>query len=65
MAPFGYHPMQHTHGLWVHDNRNTISRLGVDNFYVQYSSTEDAVHFLNTLTAKYLITFDIEATVYI
>ena len=45
MAPFGYHPVQHTHGLWVHDNRNTIFSLVVDNFCVQYSSIEDADHF--------------------
>ena len=24
MATFGYHPVQHTTGLWVHDNRHTI-----------------------------------------
>ena len=22
MAPFGYHPVQHTPGLWVHDSRH-------------------------------------------
>ena len=45
MAPFGYHPVQHTPGLWVHDNRNTIFSLVVDNFCVQYSSTKNADHF--------------------
>ena len=24
MAPFGYHPVQHTPGLWVHDSRKKI-----------------------------------------
>ena len=42
MAPFGYHPVQHTPGLWVHDNRHTIFSLVVDNFCVQYFSIEDA-----------------------
>ena len=37
----------------------------VDDLCVQYFSTEDADHFLNTLRAKYLITVDMEATLYI
>ena len=45
MAPFGYHPVQHTPGLWVHDNINTIFCLVVDNFCVQYFSTKNANHF--------------------
>ena len=24
IAPFGYHTVQHTPGLWVHDNRKTL-----------------------------------------
>ena len=40
--PFGYHPVHHTPGLWVHDNRNTIFIFVVDNVFVQYSSTEDS-----------------------
>ena len=32
MAPFEYHPVQHTPGLWVHDNRQTIFSLVVDDF---------------------------------
>ena len=31
MAPFGYHPVQQTPGLWVHDNRKIIFCL-VDNY---------------------------------
>ena len=45
MAPFVYYPVHHTPGLWVHDNRHTIFSLVVDDFCVQYSSTEDAEHF--------------------
>ena len=37
----------------------------VDDFCVQCSSVEDADHFLNALRAKYLITIDMEAKVYI
>ena len=42
MAPFVYHPVQHTPGLWVHDSIKTIFSLVVGNFYVQYCSTENA-----------------------
>ena len=45
MAPFGYHPVQHTPVLWVHENRNTIFSLVVDNFCVQYFSMGNADHF--------------------
>ena len=65
MAPFRYHPVKHTPGLWVHNSRKTLFSLVVDDFCVRYISTEDADHFLNALRAKYLITVDMEATVYI
>ena len=64
MAPFGYHPVKHTPGLWVHTSKKTLFSLVVDNLCVQYFSTEDAAHFLNAPRAKYLITVYMEATVY-
>ena len=39
--------------------------LVVDDFYVQYCSTEDSDHFLQALRSKYLITVDMLAIVYI
>ena len=45
MDPFVYHPVQHTLGLWVHDNRNIIFSLVVNNLCVHYSSREYADHF--------------------
>ena len=45
MAPFGYHSVQHTPVMWVHDNRNTIFSLVVDGFCVRYSLMKDADHF--------------------
>ena len=45
MAPFGYHPVQHTPGLWVHNTRPTIFSLVVNDFCVQYSSMDDTNHF--------------------
>ena len=58
MAQFGYHPVQHTTCMWVRDKLNTTFSLVVDDFCVQYSSTEDAEHFFNALRAKYPITVD-------
>ena len=52
MAPFGYHPVKHTPGLWVNNSRKTLTSLVVDDFCVQYSSTEDTDHFLNALRAN-------------
>ena len=65
MAPFGYHTVKHTPGLWVHNSRKKLFSLVVDDFCVQYSSTEYADHFLSVLRAKYLITVDMDAKVYI
>ena len=65
MAPFGYHPVQHKPGLWFHNIKKKLFNLVINDFCVQYFSIEDADHFLNTLRAKYLITVNVEATVYI
>ena len=64
MDPFGYHHVHHTPDMWVHDNRNTLFSLLVDDFCVQYSSMEDSNHFLNALRAKYLIIVNMGAAVY-
>ena len=45
MDPFEYHPVQHTHGLWFYDNRDTIFILVVNVFFVQYSSMKNPDHF--------------------
>ena len=45
MAPFGYHPVQHTPGLLVHYKRKTIFSLVVYGFCIQYYSMDDADHF--------------------
>ena len=63
MANFGYHTVQHTPWLWVCDIIQTIFSLVVDNFCVQYFSTEDADNFLKSLRDKYLITVDMAAIV--
>ena len=65
MDTFGYHTVEKTLGLWVHDHQKNIFSLAVNGFCVFYSSVEDADHFFNALKAKYLITVDMEAKVYI
>ena len=45
MAPFMYHTLNHTPDLWVHNSRKTFFSLVIDDFYLQYSSTEYADHF--------------------
>ena len=57
--------MKHTPGLWVCNSNKTLFSLVVDYFCVQYFSTDDADHFLNALRTKYLITVNMEATLYI
>ena len=52
MAPFGYHTVKHTPGLWVHNSKKTIFSLVVDDLCVQYCSSEDAEHFSNALRSK-------------
>ena len=49
---FVYHSVQHTPGLWVHDNRKTIFSLVEDYFCVQYSSIGGCRPFLNPPRAK-------------
>ena len=45
MAAFRYHSVQHTPDLDLHDSRKILFILLVDDFCVQYCSTEDVNHF--------------------
>ena len=62
---FGYHPFQHTPGLWKHNTRATIFTLVVDDFAIKYASRKDAEHLLQALRAKYSISTDWDASLYI
>ena len=61
---FGYHPVRHTPGLWKHNTRATIFTL-VDDFAIKYASKKYADHLLQALRAKYTISMDWEASLYI
>ena len=65
MTPYGYHPVHHTPGLWFHNTCNTLFSLVVDDFFVQYTSKEDADHFLSALQDEYPITANMDAKTYI
>jgi len=58
LAPFGYHPVPHSPGFWVHDTRPTVFTLCVDDFGVKYSTKEDANHFISALTSNYRISIN-------
>ena len=45
---FGYHPVQHTPGLWKHNTPATIFTLIVDDFVIKYASRQDAEKLLQT-----------------
>ena len=62
---FGYHPVQHTPGLWKQNTRATIFTLVVDDFAIKYASKQDADHLLQALRAKYTISTDFDAYLYI
>ena len=62
---FGYHPVQHTPGLWRHKTGAAIFTLVVDDFAIKYATHQDANHLLQSLCAKYTISTDWEASFYI
>jgi hypothetical protein len=44
LAPFGYHPVPLTAGLWRHKTCDTTFCLVVDNVGIKYTNKEDANH---------------------
>ena len=64
LEPSGYHPMQHTPGLWRHKTRKTTFALCVDDFGVKYFSKADALHLINALETEYKLTIDWTGSLY-
>ena len=60
LAPFGYHPTQHSPNIWQHTTKRTKFCLCVDDFGIKYYSKEDAEHLLQALRTAYEITVDTE-----
>jgi hypothetical protein len=64
LKPFGYHPVRHAPGLWLHSTKPTAFSLVVDDFAVKYVTEADAHHLRNALLRHYEITTDWDGTVY-
>jgi hypothetical protein len=58
LAPHGYRPCTHTHGLWRHDTKHITFTLVVDDFGIKYLGKENADHLLNALKEHYEVTKD-------
>jgi hypothetical protein len=58
MAPHGYHPVYHTHGLWKHTTRPVMFILVVDDFRIKYVGKEHADHLRDALKHYYEVTDD-------
>jgi hypothetical protein len=64
LAPFGYYPIRHTPGLWLHRTRPISCTLVVDDFAVKYVGKQHAEHLRDALLCTYELTTDWTATVY-
>jgi hypothetical protein len=64
LAPFGYYPIRHTLGLWLHKTRPISFTLAVDDFAVKYVGKQHAEHLRNALLRTYELTTDWTAPVY-
>ncbi|GAX27152.1 hypothetical protein FisN_13Lu334 [Fistulifera solaris] len=49
LAPHGYHPVPHTHGLWRDSRSDLTFTLVVDDFAVKYTDDRDVHRLLQTL----------------
>jgi hypothetical protein len=49
LAPFGYYPVRHTPGLWLHKTRPISFTLVVDVFAVNYVGRQHEEHLRNAL----------------
>ena len=65
LAPFGYHPVAHTPGLWKHKTLPTTFTLAVDDFGIKYFSKADADHLFAAIATKYALTKDWTGTSYL
>jgi hypothetical protein len=64
VAPYGYYPVWHTLGLWLHKTIPIVFTLVVDDFAVKYVKKDNAHHLRNALLRHYETTTDWGGTVY-
>ena len=60
LAPFGYHPIPHTVGLWRHESRPISFCLCVDDFGIKHKNRDNIDQFLSSLKQNYKYTTDWE-----
>ena len=65
MAQFEYQPVRFMTGLWQHNTQDNLFTLVVDNSAIQYTFLDNTKHILDALKAKYGISEDWEANIYI
>jgi hypothetical protein len=58
LAPFGYYPVHHTPGLWLHHTRYISFTLVVDDFAFNYVGKQHVEHLRNALLKTYELTTD-------
>jgi hypothetical protein len=64
LAPHGYRPICHTHGLWKHDTRPVTFTIVIDDFGIKYVGKEHVEHLLQALKQEYEVTEDWTGTLY-
>jgi hypothetical protein len=64
LAPHGYRPCEHTHGLWQHATTQVTFTLVVHDFGIKYVGKENAYHLINTLKENYEVTEDWAGNLY-
>ena len=64
LAPFQYFPCPHTPGLWKHKTRPVMFSLVVDDFGVQYTGKENALHLVHALQTDYEVALDWKGQLY-
>jgi hypothetical protein len=58
LAVDGYHPTEHTHGLWKHETRLVWFSLVVDDFVIKYAGCEHTKNLMASIKKYYEISND-------
>jgi hypothetical protein len=55
LSLYGYHPTEHTHGLWKHETRPVWFSIVVDDCGIKYIGRENAELLMISIKKKYAI----------
>jgi hypothetical protein len=58
LALDGYHPTEHTHGVWKHETHPVWFLLVVDDFGIQYIGCDNTEHLMASIKKNYDISSD-------